>query len=331
MSFYWKARTLISGDYREIERNMIQYHNKKVIERYKGKEKIYCIIRLYTVDGGLFCVFFRALEGISYSIQNGFIPIIDMQTKANIFLSKKERKSQNAWELFFEQPVKTQKTLKEIQKLPNKIIYDNPIGPGNIFELIFAPDITKYWRTLCKKYIHYSKEAEKHIAQYKDMFQPTDKILGILARGTDYLNGAANVAHGHPVQPNIDELISNTRRLMEEQQCNKIFLATEDQKILHAMQSEFNEKLLFIEQKRYYGKQEKRLVHLADYSKDAIDMNRAYLAAIHYLSKCNCLFGGFVTGTTGAFLLSDGFEKFELWYNGNHGLNDAATLDITKL
>jgi len=28
MSIYWKARTLISGDYRELERNYIEYHKK---------------------------------------------------------------------------------------------------------------------------------------------------------------------------------------------------------------------------------------------------------------------------------------------------------------
>lgn len=331
MSFYWKVRTMISGDYREMERNMLQYHNKKVIEKYKEKEKIYCIIRLYTVDGGLMCVFFRALEGISYSIQNGFIPIIDMQTKENVFLNKKERKNQNAWELFFEQPVKTEKTLDEIRKLPNKIIFDNPVGPGDILELMSAPEIVKYWRKLCKEYIRYSAEVKNCIAQYKEMFQSEDRVLGVLARGTDYLNPAANVAFGHPMQPDSKEVIANTKRLVKEQHCNKIFLATEDEKILQAMQAEFGDKLVCVEQKRYYGIQKKRLVHLADYAKDAVEMNRAYLTAIHYLSKCNCFFGGFVTGTTGAYLMSDGFEKFELWYKGKQGINDETTLDINKI
>lgn len=38
MSLYWKTRTLISGDYREIERNIIAYKNNKVIKNIKRKK-----------------------------------------------------------------------------------------------------------------------------------------------------------------------------------------------------------------------------------------------------------------------------------------------------
>ncbi len=331
MSFYWKTRTIISGDYREIEKNLREYKNKKVIKKYKGKEDIYCVIRLYTVDGGLMCVFFRAIEGISYSLRNGFIPVIDMQSKENVFLSKEERKTKNAWELFFKQPVETGKTLDEIKKLPNKILFDNPVGPGNIFELMAAPGMTDYWRKLCAKYIRFSDEVEKNIAKYEEIFGGEEKVLGVLARGTDYLNPAANVAFGHPLQPSAEEVIANAKQLMEETSCTRVFLATEDDNILQAMKKEFGDRLFYVEQKRYKGVQDKRLVHLNDYANGVIEMNIAYLTAVHCLSKCDSMFGGFVTGTTGAYLLSDGFEKFKLWYNGSHGVNDAKTLDINHL
>ena len=233
MSFYWKARTLISGDYREIERNMIAYHNKKVIEKYKGREEIYCVSRLFTDEGGLFCIFFKAIEGISYALQNGYIPVIDMQTKENIFVSKEARKKVNAWELFFEQPAGV--SYADIKDKPNKIILENPIGPADIFRLEASPENTEYWRLLCKKYIRYTPEVQKIIEQYKDMFHPEDKVLGVLARGTDYLNPGV----GHPVQPTYEEVIERAREIMQECHCNKIFVATEDENILSEMKKEF--------------------------------------------------------------------------------------------
>ncbi len=325
MSFYWKTRTLVSGDYREVERNMIQYHNKKVLDKYKGKEKIYCVSRLFTDEGGLFCIFLKAIAGISYSIQNGFIPVIDMQTKENIFLNKQERKKTNAWELFFEQPAGV--SFEEIKDKPNKIILENPLGPSDLFELVCAPQMTQYWRALCRKYIRYSAEVKDVIAKYENMFQEGDRVLGVLARGTDYLNPGV----GHAVQPSVPELIDKIEENLEKGHCNKIFAATEDENILRALQDKYKEKLLYVEQKRYKGMQQDKLGHLSDYVNDAIEMNRSYLAAMYYLSTCCCFFGGVTTGTVGVYLLSEGFESFDFWYQGAHGVSDAKTLDIHNL
>lgn len=325
MSFYWKTRTLISGDYREVERNMIAYHNDRVIRKYRGKSDIYCVIRLFSDEGGLFCLFFKAIAGISYALQNGYIPVIDMQTKENIFVSKADRKHINAWEYFFEQPAGV--NFQQVKDKPNKIVLENPIGPADIFRLEAVPEHVEYWRTLCRKHIHYSKAVQELISQYKGMFQADDKVLGVLARGTDYLNPGV----GHPVQPDSKEVISRARELMEQYHCNKIFVATEDEAILKQMEMEFGDHLMYVEQKRYQGMQADKLGHLLDYKQDAISMNQAYLTAMYYLAQCDCFFGGLTTGTVGVYLLSDGFERFEYWYKGTHGESDAKTLDICKL
>lgn len=325
MSFYWKTRTLISGDYREIERNMIAYRNRKVIEKYMGTEEIYCVIRLFTDEGGLFCIFFKALAGISYSIQNGFIPVIDMQTKENIFFDKKARKKINAWEMFFEQPAGV--TFEQIKNKTNKIVLENPTGPSDLFELLAAPEVVKYWRKLCEKYIHCHASVSEIIQKYEREFAGGDRFLGVLARGTDYLNPAVQ----HALMPPLKELLAGAKELMERNQCNRVFVATEDEEILQAMKQEFGDELLFVDQKRYRGEQQDKLGHLSDYINGAIEMNRSYLAAMYLLAKCQCFFGGYTTGTPGVYLLSNGFEEFKVWYQGTNGRNDKKTLDINKL
>ena len=325
MSFYWKTRTLISGDYREIERNMIQYHNRKVVEKYKNRTDIYCVIRLFSDEGGLFCLFFKAIAGISYAIQNDYIPVVDMQTKENIFVSKADRKHINAWEFFFEQPMGVK--YEQVKDKPNKIILENPVGPADLFRLEAVPEHVQYWRALCKKYIKYSSQVQELIAQYAEMFSQNDKVLGVLARGTDYLNPGV----GHPVQPNCDVIIRRSEELMQKYNCNKIFVATEDETILKRMKEKFGDHLLSVAQKRYSGEQSDKLGHLSDYKQNAIQMNQAYLTAMHYLAQCHYFFGGMTTGTVGVYLLSSGFDKFEYWYHGTHGESNAKTLDITKL
>lgn len=325
MSFYWKARTLISGDYRELERNFIQYKNKKVIEKYKGKEEIYCVCRLFSDEGGLFCLFLKALAGISYSIQNGFIPVIDMQTKENIFVSKQERKTINVWECFFEQPAGI--SYEDVKNKPNKIILENPTGPNELFKLMMVEDTRKYWTKLCEKYIHYAEPVKMKIQEYEHLFEEQDKVLGVLARGTDYLNPGV----GHAVQPSIEQIIEAVRKILNEHHCNKIFLATEDINILNALKLEFQDSLLYIEQKRYQGEQHDKLGHLKDYHNGAIEMNQSYLAAIHYLAKSDCFFGGMTTGTIGVYILGGEFLHFDVFYQGTHGVSDKNTLQIDKL
>lgn len=309
MSFYWKTRTLISGDYREIEKNIIEHHNRKIIQKYKGKEDIFCVIRLHSDEGGLFCLWFKALEGIRYSLQNGYIPVIDMQTKENIFTTKKQRKQENVWEKFFEQPI-AGLGYSDIKRKPNKIVLENPVGPVDHYELVRNPNILNYWRKLVHKYLRYSDEAQKEIEKYSKLFSEADRVLGVLARGTDYLNPAL----GHLTKLHIPEIIETSEKRLKEYGCNKIFLATEDSSILQAMKDKFGERLLYVEQKRYEGQQGTKLGQLKDYLDGAIGMNLAYLAAMHYLAKCDYFWGSLTTGSMGVFLMrEEGFKAFDVY------------------
>ncbi len=325
-SFLGKTRTLVSGDFREIERNCIEAKNARVIRRYKGKEDIYCVLRLYTDEGGLFNFFLKSLGGISYSIQRGYIPVIDMQTKENIFCDAKERKTKNAWEFFFEQPAGVR--FEEVKDKKNKIILENPRMPGgSMLSLTRTEKQIIYWRKLCKKYIHFSAAVKAEIEKYENEYNKTDRWLGVLARGTDYLSKGV----GHAVQPDFDTLIEKIRSVKEEYGCKRIFLATEDLQILDALNNAFGEEIMTIEQKRYRGKQDVKLGQKEDYRRDAVAMNISYLAAIHYLSRCSCFITADTGGATGAYILSGGYEYTHCWFLGTMGSTDEETLDISRI
>lgn len=325
-SFYWKTRTLISGDYREVERNCIAARNERVIKKYKGKEDIYCILRLYTDEGGLFNFFLKALAGISYSVQNGYIPVVDMQTKENIFLNKAQRRERNVWEDFFKQPAGV--SFDEVRNKKNTMILENPRLPGSSMMQLMAMDKqTAYWRKLCKKYIRFSDAVEAEIKKYSNEYDKRDRYLGVLARGTDYLSKGV----GHAVQPDMATLSEKIRSVKEEYNCDGIFLATEDQQILDELNKAFPEMIMTVDQKRYRGVQDEKLGQKADYKKDAIAMNISYLAAIYYLSKCSCLITADTGGASGAYILSGGYEYTHCWFLGTMGSTDEETLDINRI
>lgn len=325
-SFLGKTRTLVSGDFREIEHNCIEAKNARVIRRYKGKEDIYCVLRLYTDEGGLFNFFLKALGGISYSIQRGYIPVIDMQTKENIFCDAKERKTKNAWEFFFEQPAGV--SFEQIKDKKNKIVLENPRMPGGTMQSLLHMDKqAAYWRKLCSRYIHFTPAVNAEIEKYKNEYDKTDRWLGVLARGTDYLSKAV----GHAVQPDMDTLTEKIRSVKEKYGCKRIFLATEDLQILDALNNAFPGEIMTVEQKRYRGKQDEKLGQKEDYRRDAIAMNISYLAAIHYLSRCSCLITADTGGASGAYLLSEGYEYTHCWFLGTMGSTDEETLDISRI
>ena len=58
----------------------------------------------------------------------------------------------------------------------------------------------------------------------------------------------------HPIQPDVSEIIKDAKKVMKEKRCNYVFVATEDKDILDVLKAEFGDKLLFLDQRRYSGK-----------------------------------------------------------------------------
>lgn len=327
MSFYWKARTLISGDYRELEKNFREYNNKRKFKKYYGKQDLYCSIKLRNDEGGLFCHFLKVVGALSYCAKNNLIPVVDMQTEENIFLSKQERKTVNAWELFFEQPLNI--SFSDIKNLDNKIILYNPSGPRlGLNTTDTNPNAQEYYRKLVHNYIRPSADVKKILNYHSHNFFTGEKTLGILARGTDY---KVNLAVSHPIQPSAEQIIEKAHEYIKHFGCKKIFLATEDQKIFNKIVAEFGDLVYTIDQKRFDEEITEKLGRRKDYSSYAIKMNQAYLASIYMLSQCNCFIGGLTGGSLGAFLLGNGFESQHIFNFGCYNLDDEITCDHKQL
>ena len=72
------------------------------------------------------------------------------------------------------------------------------------------------------------------------LFKKSKNILGVKLRGTDYL---AKRPKDHPIQPKVEQVISDVKSMDNRNKYDFIFFTTEDEIIRHKFQPEFKDKL----------------------------------------------------------------------------------------
>ena len=166
------------------------------------------------------------------------------------------------------------------------------------------------------------------VSSYHEKIFDGSKVLGLMLRGTDYNK---NTAVGHPIQPSIEEVIEDVRDAIKKYDFQKIFLATEDQKIFDLISSEFGDMVCSIPQKRFEEEITDKLGHRKDYATFAKEMNASYLASIITLSKCQGFIAGETGGSFGVWLFADEYEYFHIYDKGSFGMYDDDTCDFDRM
>lgn len=285
----------------------------------QNKDIIFYIIRRQDSYCGLCSIYLTALTQIEKCIKKGYVPIIDMQNNFNIYLNQADVGKENAWEYYFEQP--SGYNLSDIRKSRNVIW-----GSGYVTDVLPYTDMDfllgktgeiDYWRNLASQYIRLKKEIrEKADIEWKKLFSEDDKVLGVRCRGTDYIKDRPK---WHAVQPGVQEVLEQVSRIMDQQECTKIYLMTEDEKYYHALVKVYGDSVItygdnFIEYSS--GSAGKATYEqTTNYREDG----ERYLIQTILLSKCHCLCAGRVSATAVALLLTKGYEYAYLFDLGIYG------------
>lgn len=295
---------------------------RKVCLGSKNADKTFYVIGWNDERGGLFWLVNKVCMHIAYALDNGYIPVVDLKNYITQYSMKNVKERENVWEMFFKQPAGY--GLEDVADSKNVIINRMSPSPSKKYlmgqsEFYDQPERIAYFRNIFKQYIHpndntleYLKAKEQHLLDGKG------RVLGILCRGTDYVVARPK---NHPVQPEISEIIKDARIVMKEKRCDYVFVATEDQDILAALKTEFDNKLLYLNQRRYSSKdmcsdQLLAQVKEKDSKRDPIEDALDYLTAIYLLTRCCCFIGGRTGGTKGVLLMSEGFEYQKIYNLG---------------
>ncbi len=265
-------------------------------------DKKILLIKYPIETDGLGCVISATTDIMKMAADKDLIPVVDLSIpeQCNQFtLGKPE----NMWEYYFKQM--SDIGVEEAYHSQNVILWNNVFDKFNPYlqETVTFKKSYSIKECLClsQKTYDYCEQ------QWNKIIPKGEKVLGVIARGTDYRT-ICNF------QGNENIFVKKVLEKMYLWDCKYIFLATEDQTILEKFQqTELREHLLYQEQKRYnYQKSENQYCLLGNIknreNEDGYLEGLKYFSVLYILSKCqsfitNVKCGAFwvVKGLTPAF------------------------------
>ena len=171
------------------------------VRRGDPSKPTYYIIRRKWSDVGLFSNFIVFAGRIRRALENGWLPVVDMQNYPNAYLPPEKLGKENSWEYFFEQPLRI--GLEQAYSGENIILCPESGIPIPYDSMAFFENrgsILTEWRMLVKLGLLKIKPAimQEIAAVRQKLFAPNDRVLGVLLRGTDYVTRRLN---NHPIPP----------------------------------------------------------------------------------------------------------------------------------
>jgi hypothetical protein len=286
------------------------------------KPTYYIIRRLPETTG--FLARYRMVAGhVRYAMSKGWIPVVDMQNYASPYLDPKKFGKENAWEYYFEQPMRI--GLDEAYSGENIILSNGDCVkpyPGHSLKMLerVTDELTE-WRMLIKLGLIKIKPAlmEEILATRDNLFSREDRVLGVNMRGTDYL---VRKIKGRPIPPPVDFAKSIVNAKLKDWNCNKFFLATEDKKILESFQDTFGYRCVILDRGYVdYNSIKDKWVSVCRINRenDHYLQGKEYLTQIVILSMCNSLVAARCSGTTTTMMLADKFEHTYFFNVGRYG------------
>ena len=287
----------------------------------------YCMIRRSDPVPGLASHMITNLGQIISCFNEGRIPVVDMQYAPNLFTPLSKEYGQNAWELFFRQPVGGV-TVETAASVPDTTMKDGIPGfmPNYSMDCLTNPALMQFWQTAMHSFMPFSN----HMKQKADAALQTlpfsgSRILGVLCRGTDYTSLRP---YNHPVQPDPYDVLQQAQDVMKQYHCDYCYLATEDEDILSTFRAKLGSSLLTTQETYYTSSCTQLLSGMFSGQAQALyQKNTEYLTSLFVLSRCHCLLAGRTSGSLAALLLNrQPYEYCHIYNLGRYGIDDALTL-----
>lgn len=305
-------------------------YRKKATELFKivgAQKKVYYVIGIAHDKTGIFGYINNFMPHIAYAVAKGYLPIIDMKSYPSIYQVHQE----NAWENYFEQPVNIGLETAN----GNAIKY----GPDDLWYRwapnscpIMSNEEILFWGDIYKSFVRYNTKTQTYLdKELNDVLKSPEKTVGVIYRGTDYTQGKPV---GCPIQPTMKMLADKVEEMLASQNCEYIYLASDEKKIVDYMNSRFPGRVL-INKRVFYD--EATNVDYTNYNNDHIGIsgakfdrnNHKYLIGIEYISTinlvahCACLVAGACGGTTAALYINHlQYKERYIFELGKYGYDD---------
>lgn len=266
--------------------------------------------------------YFYVLSHLKYALLKGWIPVVD-QLNYPVYNSVKYpiNGTVNAWEYYWKQP--SPYTLEEVYQSKNVILskqnwfseYDMGYKLSNYKDKSL---ISQY--CALSNYIQYKDIVSHEIKDLTKNILPEGKrILGVNFRFGGHSKRHYGCAEGHPLQPDIEEMLPIIKKVIEEKKIDLVFAASDVHEALDLLQVKLGNKLIYLPRKRSTEHIKKGEPNPLYDKVDTYNVAIEYLSEMELLAKTTCIIGSINSGFRYALLRNNNrFEKVEVLNYGLH-------------
>lgn len=252
--------------------------------------------KFFVIDGsyqleGIYGIWHKAFTAARYALAKGYIPAFKIiSSTANIY---SDREDDDIWNKFFLQPEGY--TIDDVLKSSYLALSPNM----NLMNTMrFIMDAISKGYELSWPHGIFNDQVKQYINERKTCFLPDpEHTLGVLIRGTDYIN---TWLPGHARHATADMVIRKIDEITGVWALERIYLATEDSDILSEMKEYYGDRLTCTDQERYVVEPGQLLMDLHQTKKEGegFRLGVEYICAVSLLAQCNSLIA---SGNCGAY------------------------------
>lgn len=289
---------------------LYDYFTRERTKRFGNENpgKTIYIIRGYDYNSR-FCVapvhnllanYFYVISHLFYAREKGWIPVVDQQNYPEYnTMDHPVNGTMNAWEYYWIQPGGV--SIEEAYKSQRVVLsrrnflsqWDLGYDPENYYNKDLVHEFYDLSKTVSLNHI-----TREYIEGKKALLPLGGKVLGVNVRIGGHSERALNRADGHPVQPEISDLIQTVKARMSEWNMEYVFLASDNEGSIQAFRDEFKDRLFVVRRmraeagKEYIWDREKTMYQKENLFQTSLD----YLTEMTLLSSCDALIGSISSG-----------------------------------
>lgn len=302
----WRGKSDTYDKYkllRFLHRNYTEKRHYEDIKEYRIINKGIYKYKFFNI-----CYLNDILANIAFSISENVIPVVNVCNIDNGI---------NIWEQYFRQPFITVKQIDEKAKVDWE--YNKNVGFISPCFFSYKNDVERsIWMKLYKDYVSFNDEVQEYVDDEYNTLISGKRVLGVLCRGTDYI---ATKPKGHPVQPELSDVIADVRKVMKDYKYDYIYLATEEKRIHDLFENEFpgyiiiNKRTYYDE--IYYSQKAGSLINSVSFDRENDEYLKGleYLSSMYILSKCNSMLAGNCGGSQAAYYMNNGKYEYVKLYD----------------
>lgn len=184
-----------------------------------------------TPGAGFFSIIASTLARFHLASEMGAVPVVDFENHDSVYAELEPiNGTRNMWEYYFEQPAGRSVSAVGAESITN----DGTWPEGYRYELSGSPLYGEMWR----QYVRLNTATQKYVESSRTALGVDERTLAVHCRGQEMRR-----AIGHHFPPTVNQVNSAISWALDNYNFDKIFLVTEAQQYVDALQKKWGQRI----------------------------------------------------------------------------------------